>query len=262
MLKVTTIESKMKAGINNPIKVTCSNSNQYVMKCMNKDTDGKSLFNELVAARFAKLISLPTPTFEIGILEKALIQKNGILKSYDFKPGPCFLSKFVNGTALGINPINAKNISNIEIVPCIILFDAILMNSDRGPNKGNWFFTQERKLIALDHTNIFKMQIWSENSLQQDRKIPPAIVSELYDPSYSILIDEYKNKYKQIHHPFSPFIRKIKQLSASSIDNCFSNIPNDWNITKGEITAANDFILFQLDHIHDLNLELENIFNF
>lgn len=263
MLEVTTIESQMKVGMNIPIKVTCSDSEQYVMKCINDGTSGKALFNEVVASRFANVIGVQTPSFKIGNLDSKLIQKNDVLKLNKFKAGECFLSKLEVGSAFGINPVISKNISNIEMIPNIILFDALLMNSDRASNRGNWFITREkRELIAIDHTNIFRIaQIWDKNSLEQDKKIPPFIVNELHDKSYKILINEFFKRTKSKYHPFSPLVRKIKCLTNSDVSKCFDKIPKNWNVSDDDVEAAKDFLLFQVKHIDDLTLELEKLFS-
>lgn len=263
MLKVTTIQYQMKIGMNNPMRVQCSNSEQYIMKCINRSTNGKALFNELVAARFASIIGVPTPDFTIGTLDQALINKNENLLDYGFKPGKCFLSKFVNGTAYGINPIVAKQMKNIDIVPNIIFFDAILMNSDRAANRGNWFWVRGSNLIALDHTNIFRIaQIWDKFSLKKDQKVPPFIIPQLYDESYSILANAYKNKKSNIHHPFSPLVRKLSKINNADVNKIFINIPSEWDITNDDLNAAKGFLSFQLMHIKDLARELENLFGF
>ena len=263
MLKVTSIQYQMKIGMNNPIRVQCSDSEQYIMKCRNKSTSGKALFNELIAARFANIIGVPTPDFSIGSLDQSLINKNENLLDHEFKPGKCFLSKFVNGTAYGINPIIAKHMNNIDIVPNIIFFDAILMNSDRADNRGNWFLVRGSNLIALDHTNIFRIaQIWDKFSLEKDEKIPPLIIPELRDKSYFILANEYKSRKNNIHHPFSPLVRKLSKLNSTEMNKVFSCIPAEWNITKDDLDAAKEFLSFQLIHIKDLAQELENLFGF
>ncbi|MCC4382426.1 hypothetical protein LMB54_01215 [Limosilactobacillus reuteri] len=263
MLKITTIQYKMKIGMNNPMRVQCSDSEQYVMKCINRSTNGKALFNELIAARFANIIGVPTPGFTIGTLDQSIINKNENLLDYEFKPGKCFLSKFVSGTAFGINPILARQMKNIDVVPNLIFFDAILMNSDRATNRGNWFFTRGSNLIALDHTNIFKIaQIWDKYSLMQAEKIPPLIIEQLHDESYSILANEYKNRKNNIHHPFSSLVRKLSKMSSIEVNEIFTKIPTEWDITNDDLNAAKEFLSFQLTHIKDLARELENLFRF
>lgn len=148
---------------------------------------------------------------------------------------------------------------NIDIVPNLIFFDAILMNSDRATNRGNWFFTRGSKLIALDHTKI--AQIWDKYSLNQAKEVPPLIIDELHDESYSILANQYKNRKKDIHHPFSPLVRKLSK-SSIEVNEIFTNIPTEWGITNDDLNAAKEFLSFQLMHTKDLAKELENLFGF
>lgn len=272
MLKVTNIEEIMKVGSTIPLHVTCNDNNQYILKGLNIQVPtGKALFNEIVAARFASLIKLETPKSTIGILPQSVIISSQInLNKYKFKAGPCFLSKYMEGTSLKINPVMVKSIANIEIVPKLILFDTILMNSDRDGNDGNWFILKKnRKLIAIDHSNIFRLaQIWDKVSLEQDETNPPKIISEIGKGSdYRLLIGEYEkrlyNKKQHPHfhqYPFSSIGRKIESLTINQIKSCFVNIPSEWRITKEDKQAAFEFLKFQIDHINDIIQELDHIF--
>lgn len=92
MLKVTVINEIMKVGSTIPLRVTCSDFKQYILKGINKNVPtGKALFNEVVASRFAKLIGLDTPNTVIGILPESIITSSDIinLKKYGFKSGQC-----------------------------------------------------------------------------------------------------------------------------------------------------------------------------
>ena len=265
MLKVTAIEEKMGVGSTLPFRVTCSDSKQYIMKGINASVPtGKALFNENFAAHCAGLVKLHTPFSTIGELSKELIDKTE-LKKYDFESGPCFLSTYLEGTSLRINRVVAKHISNIEIIPDLILFDTILMNSDRDGNEGNWFFTKEdNKLVVIDHTNIFRVaQIWDVNTLTQDKTIPPLVLDEIkYGDNYHTLVQAYKYKYPRVHHPFSPMKRRINSLSIEKLKTCIDNIPIQWGISEDEKDAALDFVCFQIDHIDDIIQELEKDFKF
>lgn len=273
MLKIINIEEIMKVGSTRPLRVTCSDSKQYILKGMNDYVEtGKALFNEIVASRFASLIQLDTPKTTIGFLSNDIIERNNSIdiEKYGFKPGRCFLSEYIEGTSLTINPITAKYISNIQIIPRLIIFDTILMNSDRNGNSGNWYNIKSgQKLIAIDHSNIFRLaQIWDKNSLQQDKKVPPEIIKEIRGNDYMILVAEYKRRilykkkeHKQKHpHLFSAIKRQIKQLPKSEIANCFVDIPAEWNISHEDQEAAKEFLYFQIDHIDDIIHELEQIF--
>lgn len=261
VLHISSIERQMNTGMNNPFLVTCSDE-QYVMKARNESTVGKALFNELVAAKFANLIDLPVPPFKVGNLENRHVCMHESLKSKGFECGPCFLSKYVKGTALKINRRNVKIIKNFEDVPKLILFDVLLMNTDRGSNCGNWFFTHDEHLIAIDHTNIFRVaQVWDRYSLQQDEVIPPQVDEYLNDESYNILMEEWIRRNQGKHHPFDPTVRKIRNLSFNEIDMCFKNIPDEWGVSDSDRNAAESFVLFQQKHIDDLLLELNSRFH-
>lgn len=228
------------------------------MKGMNATTNGKALFNEYVAARFANLIGLPTPNFELGILDNSKIQKNSILKDNEFKSGNCFLSQYVRGTALKINEKSVKMIQNVQDIPKLVLFDALLLNTDRGPNMGNWFFTSDRKIIAIDHTNIFRVaQIWDKNSLEQDMQIPPLVDESLNDEAYIIIMNRYIQEKSDVHHPFEPSVRKISSLTKKQLEGCFKDIPEEWDISNEDRFAAEEFLKFQVKHIRDLSKALE-----
>lgn len=272
MLKVTAVEEVMKVGATFPLRVICSDSQQYILKAQNDYViNGKMLFNEVIANRFAKLVDIPTPPAAIGILPKSIILNNKVenLEKYGFKDGKCFLSKYIPGTSLPINPISLRWISNVEVIPNLILFDTILMNSDRDGNPGNWFREKStKKLIAIDHSNIFRLaQVWNKDSLKQDETIPPEIIDAIKGSDYKILMQQYEEHlhkngwhHRQHQHPFSVMGRKINLISKEQIQNCFINIPQEWDISDEDKKAAINFLEFQVNHIDDIILELEQLF--
>lgn len=275
MLKVITIDEILKVGSTKPLRVTCSDSNQYILKGINKYVEtGKVLFNEIVSSRFAKLMGLDTPNAFIGVLSSDVIKKAESalfdFKDCGFASGKCFLSEYIEGTSLKVNSVNAKYISNIDIIPKLIVFDTMLMNSDRNENGGNWYHVKKsQKLIAIDHSNIFRIaQIWDKNSLKQDETNPPKIIESIREGNdYKILIDEYKKRvykkgeHKGLHqHPFSVIERKIKQLPKLDVDNCCAGIPKAWGVSFEDQEAAKEFLRFQIDHIDDIIQELEQLF--
>lgn len=264
VLKVESITQQMIAGMTQPFLVYCDNSSQYVMKCINNTTNGKALFNELFASRFAQLLNIETPNSGVAKLPQEIINANDALLNNGSKAGKCFVSQLVTGTTLGINPLLIQSIKNDEIFPEIIFFDTLIMNSDRADNKGNWFITKkEQHLIALDHTNIFRIaQVWDKNSLEQDSQNPPEIICTLDDESYKLLAREYLKRNPWKNHPFSPIKRQLQQLSNKQIDACFENIPSNWNVSDEDMAAAKKFIHFQIDHSDDIVYKLEQKFEF
>lgn len=272
MLKVIAVEEVMKVGSTIPLRVICSDSQQYILKAQNDYViNGKMLLNEIVANRFAKLVDIPTPPATIGILPKSIIKNNEVenLEKYGFKDGACFLSKYTPGTSLPISPVSLRWISNIDVIPNLVLFDTILMNSDRDGNAGNWFREKStKKLVAIDHSNIFRLaQVWNKDSLKQDETIPPEIIDAIKGSDYKILMQQYEDHLHksgwhqhQHQHPFSVMGRKINLISKKQIKNCFIDIPQEWNISDEDKKAAINFLEFQVDHIDDIILELEQLF--
>lgn len=272
MIKVTAVKEIMNVGSTIPLRVMCSDNRLYVLKGINKNAPtGKHLFNELVAYRFGKLIDLDMPPAKTGLLGKSFKSTDsGVdLSKFKFQYGECFLSEYMEGTSLPIKPVTVKYITNIDIVPKLILFDTILMNTDRDGNYGNWFrVKKDNKLIAIDQTNIFRLaQIWDQVSLRQDMTNPPKIIDEINGEDYHILMKEYerritkKNQHLHSHqHPFSAVKRDIKKITNNQISSCFNGIPTGWKISNTEIKAAYDFLVFQTMHIDDIILELESLF--
>lgn len=254
----------MNAGTTYPFLVSCDDSKQYVMKCINDVTNGKALFNEIVASRLMKILRIPSPNAEIAKISQAVIDTNDLLLVNNTKAGKCFISEFVKGGSLGVNPITVKMFSNEYVFPEIIFFDALIMNIDRGLNKGNWYMDKYNKeLLAIDHTDIFHTaKLWDSISLQQDTKNPPEIIDALDDESYILLTDEFKRRHPDSRHPFSPMKRKLDCLTPESIESCFKDIPDEWEISSEDLAAARKFIFYQIEHASDILSQLENKFNF
>ena len=72
----------------------------------------------------------------------------------------------------------------------------------------------------------------------------------------------HKNGWHQHQHQhlFSVMGRKINLISKEQIQNCFINIPQEWDISDEDKKAAINFLEFQVNHIDDIILELEQLF--
>lgn len=254
ILKVMTVDHKMPVGDANPFLVNCEDGNQYIAKTQNRTCNGKGLFNELVAARIAKYLGLPIPNYEIGKISKHLQETSPELQEFEVKHGHCFLSKFTPGTAV-MTPVSLKFAQNQADFPGIILFDELIMNTDRGDNKGNWYIARKtRKLTIIDHERIFEhQQIWDPGSLTSVMTNPPHMITALDDPAYQLLV----NQFGSGPNPFSPLGRKISAISDKKIIEFTSNIPEDWNMSTEDIVAVTDFIRFQISHVDDIIKQLE-----
>ena len=249
MKKVTSVKNKIKIGATAPILVYCNNpKEQYVMKCQNDTQNGKALFNELIGYRLAQALSLPVPDYEIIWLSQNIIDSNSQLQDIGAQAGECFASKWIRAST-GALPAYFRHASNKDDFPGILFIDQLLMNIDRGENRGNWLFEKESKEITLiDFGSIFRIaQIWDTNSLEQDMKPPLKVLDELDGSIYKSMVSEING-----NHAFSKISRNVKSLSSNTIASFFNGIPKSWGITTSELNEAKKFIYFQLNRYQDI----------
>lgn len=247
----------IEIGRTRPFRVYCNNGlDLTVMKCQNESTNGKALFNELIGFRLAKALSLPVPSFDIAWLPQKIIDYTSDLCDVKAQAGHCFISEWIRGVTGGL-PTYMKYASNKEDFPGILFFDQLLMNVDRGENRGNWMFEKKtKKIMIFDFEAIFRIaQIWDKNSLKQDMNTPPVLLKELDESLYKNLIGQIKTK-----HAFSKIERSVKNLSKDTKKQIFDGIPDDWKISRDDQLAAREFVYFQLDHYQDIINLLSNKF--
>jgi len=259
MEKVISVEGKVKIGTTAPIRVYCGNPPELlVMKCQNKYQNGKALFNELIGYRLSKALSLPVPAFKIIRLPQSIIDSNQQLQDINAKSGECFASKWIKATS-GAFPAYFKHASNKEDFPGILFVDQLLMNIDRGENRGNWLFEKETKKITLiDFGSIFRIaQIWNKYSLEQDMRAPLEVLKALDGPIYKDMITQINRK-----HAFSKISRKVKNLTNATKESFFIDIPSSWGIDSSDLKKAKEFIYFQLDRYQDIINILKKHFKF
>ncbi|EKN7353251.1 hypothetical protein PX223_002886, partial [Listeria monocytogenes] len=134
------IMEKIRIGSTNPYMVKGSDGKIYVIKVKNDACDGKTLLNELIAYRLAKLLELPVPNCCLINLKKEHIEDN-IHNMADISciEGIGFASEYMHG-GTRINPQILKNIVNADDIPSIVLFDQLILNTDRSKNDGNLYF--------------------------------------------------------------------------------------------------------------------------
>lgn len=248
MNKVVHFFEIMKVGVTQPVLVKTNDDKQYVMKYMHNDYDGKFLFNELVAGRIARMLGLPIPDFEIGLLSNTLIQTTPELKDVGAIRGSVFLSEYRKGITL-TNERMLTRVSNDDDFSSIVFFDQLVNNSDRGRNQGNWLVDQQtKKLMILDHTHVFRIgQLWNATSLQQDAIIPQPLLDEFNGYLYKVLLDTVSTPM-----PFRSISARWKNLNRQDVLGVLENIPDDWKISNTDMDAMRIFLSFQHEHADDL----------
>lgn len=246
----------MKNGTTNPFSVICDDGKPYILKGLNDDISGKTLFNELIAYRLASLLDLPIPKCKIVSLPEEQIESSFDMSILNFKPGCCFASEYVLGNPR-INPKILEKIVNQDDIPSIVLFDQLIINEDRAENDGNFYYDRRnKKLLIIDHTHIFGgWQDWTTNQIILNITDPPTIISNLRGKNY-----KYFDQYISGNSPFDKIQKRIEAIKQEDISGLFQNIPLEWNINGEDIKCVHKLINHQIEHLHEILLLLKDVF--
>lgn len=256
ILSVIAVNEKMRNGTTNPFSVKCDDGATYVLKGINQDCSGKTLFNEWISYRLAILLDLPIPKCEIVWLPNEQIKSNFVMNQLEFRECYCFASEYMIGSTR-INPIMLKTITNPKDIPGIVLFDQLIINDDRTTNDGNFYYDKKTKrLMIIDHSHIFGgWQDWTPNQILDCITIPPTVLSNLSGKNYMYLRD-----YINGNSPFDSIIKKIASISNEEISGLFQNIPIEWGINDEDISAVKNLITHQISHYKELLPQLKDVF--
>ncbi|MGM0215018.1 HipA family kinase [Enterococcus sp. AZ109] len=254
--KVTSVSEKFKNGTTHPFSVKTDDDKIYVLKGIHDECTNKALVNELVSARLAELLELPIPPHSIVELTQDVISENTEMSLLNFVPGPCFASVYIKGNPR-INPMYLESITNKCDIPGIVLFDQLLLNTDRSNNDGNLYYNPKKKtLMIIDHTNIFGgFQYWTVEDLKQRIKIPPLIIENLNGKLYRYLVP-----YVYGNSPFDKIEKRINSISNEDISRLFLDIPLEWGISEEEILTMRTFITHQISHYKEILPQLKTVF--
>lgn len=228
---ISKITKQLPSNGSSPVVVMCSDYAEYACKYGNPH----KLFNELLAANFARCWDISTPEFElIKINEEHLI--NGLRKS-DFTH-PCFGSKYIDHavdinqffTTFKNNSYELSKISNREEILKIGLFDIWLSNEDRNHNNTNLLLSpeNERHILAIDHVDIF-------NSNQFNYDFTQITFDE------SIINTEYAHILLKKGDKLKENIHTVSEKFYLWVDNCkdvfpkvLNSLPKEWSIDVDE----------------------------
>lgn len=253
-LRVKSVRQRIRNGYTHPFDVECSDGKRYVLKCLSDRSDdgdevnGKALFNEVVAARYAKALGLPIPDWNIIELPKSIVTYSEEMSALKVHAGPAFGSLRQTGST-GIDPVILRKVSNPNDIANIILFDQLILNVDRGNNQGNLFYEKKSKrVMIIDHTNIFRLaQIWDETELKKCETEPPTLSDDIREKYY-----KYLAHFVHGPKPFKKIQHSLKLLTKNDFNYFVSDIPNEWNISKEDKEAASHFLYYQARHVDEI----------
>ena len=225
-----------------PVKVYCSNGQDYVCKYFTGVGAANGLFNEYLAVCFGKLWHLQVQDFSIVQVQKHHVKMIAIPKRYfDI---PCFgslygrnlkeVDKFFLGWPSRMNRMDTLVMDYLKIG----LFDIWLSNDDRNFDNFNLLYAFETDhLIPIDHVQIF-----NGNNLDKE----PYLISD----TDSILTSPFMNGifYRTLQQNFKEFRLTLQGDFNSHIQRCNENLdtilhctPPEWCLDKAQIHARLQF---------------------
>ena len=259
MIEITTVNKAIKIGVTSPLIITGSNGINYVMKCVHDQCSPKILLNELICANLAALLGLPLPNFTIAVLSQDTINSSNELQYLEAIPGKVFCSEYVKGIT-SLSPQTVESLKNQEVIPDLVAFDLLVGNSDRATdfkkgNAGNYLVNKKQELLLIDHSHVFiKQELWDAHTLSS-AMIIGSTVDENFSERY-----RYFRKYIDGRNPFENFINRCEAVDISDLENVFSNIPNEWNISSEDVDALKKFIEFQCLNIREILNKVQDDF--
>ncbi|MFC4075965.1 HipA family kinase [Salinithrix halophila] len=225
---------RMLRGSSRPQLILMSDGFKYAVKFKNNSIQGtRSLVNEYVAGRLARMLHLPVPQFQIVYIPQTFIRAN--LSPYKFAPGHQFASRFIDNCvrehAKRCLP-NRRCIINGRQLAGIIVFDQWVSNIDRKVRNILLKKTSRQgryQIYMIDHGHSF-----SRNDVRPNCKWTPHTLSCL--PQKLKWNDFYQWCMNELHSPneLLRFVKMIEQLPDQKIYKVILSIPKDWHVSQAE----------------------------
>lgn len=214
-----------------PVRVLCSDLEDYVCKYYNGQGAATSLFNELIAASFLNIWEMSIPEYSFVKIKEEHIIQTGYPKHY-FNSN-CYGSKFLQKSKevdkfFIENPaIKKDHYCQLLTILKIGLFDIWLCNEDRHFGNMNMLYDfEQEQFIPIDHCQCF-----NGNNLDKE----PYLISENESILDSPLLIRIISR--NLHKEFIPVCNHVKesfhidvQACKNQIDTVLSCVSADWQI--------------------------------
>jgi hypothetical protein len=255
---ISPISKVYQTSGSNPVKVLCSDLNEYVVK-YKKFTPASDLFNEFLASEFLRLWTIRVPDSAIVTIKDEHIPAEIVSPTIQpaFFHAPCFGSKH-NDFAKEMEPLMGlvkndtkiiKRIRNKEEFLIIALFDLWMTNEDRRHNNNNLLLNTDPEyyFVPIDHVNCFNSNSLAvgrgmEMLTEEDTIINTDLAKVIFQNSKSLL--------NQIDGVIVNYYLWVSECQKS-LENIVNAMPDQWGIAKADKIALLNSTLFQLKWISD-----------
>jgi hypothetical protein len=249
---ISPINKVYQTAGSSPVKVLCSDANEYVCKYV-RSRPAYHLFNEYLAASFLKIWNLKVPDFDIIMIKAGHFPEDWSTANLHpaFFSAPCFGSRHIcygkeidpGFAVLGGSLKIAKKIANPGDLLAIALFDLWMANEDRNHNNYNLLLDTDPvyAFVPIDHERCF-----NSNSLSLKR--PLVVLTEDETLLNSDLAQWIFAKQKGLRHQIDVLLRNYYLWVVEcqkSLESTVNAMPEQWGIAKSEKIALLNQSLFQ-----------------
>lgn len=216
--------------------------NKYFVKFKENAQGLRIISNDYLGGKIAQELQLPCPPVFLVEFNNTLAGTLPPINGSNISSGVHFASKEIENL-YGFPSAGAGLMSqciNRASYPLIILFDALLHNTDRN-NAGNYLFSTDQtglKFNIIDHGHCFEAYWTIPNLNNLKGAWHGNNFSELYGFIQSLA-------------DFDLGLASIEALSDNFFTNLVGEIPDDW-LPLLDKTALIDFLIFQRDHIRQM----------
>ena len=200
---------KIEQGRTEPYLCGANDGNEYVVK--GKTTQGKGRIVEYICAHIGKAFELPIPDFNIIEVPDFLLEYDPAYQM-DIGSGPAFASMYI--PQLQEVNLSIVDIIDNDLLQDVFLFDYWIRNEDRtlgdtGGNPNLIFRPVDEQLYVLDHNLAFD----DDYTFEDMRKLHVCRKAWFGKQMDMLKINEYQDRM---------------EAALSDLDNCISNLPEEW----------------------------------
>lgn len=255
---ISPISKVYQTSGSNPVKVLCSDLNEYVVK-YKKFTPASDLFNEFLGSEFLRIWCIGVPESAIVTVKDEHIPAEFVSPTIQpiFFQTPCFGSKH-NDFAKEMEPLMSlvkddikiiKRIKNKGELLVIALFDLWMANEDRRHNNYNLLLNTDPEyyFVPIDHVNCL-----NSNSLAPGRGMEMLTQEDtiINTDLAKVIFQNPKGLPNQIDEIVVNYYLWVSECQKS-LENLVDAMPDQWGIAKADKIALLNSTLFQQKWIRD-----------
>lgn len=259
-IDVKEIESCVGNGVTLPMFCILEDNTYAVFKSINNPQGKLALCNELIGYRIALELEMPIPIAGLGIINNETEIPDSVLEKYGETKesfiGIGFYSRKISKSTIIHDSNGLDELSNINDIPKIIMFDFLLGNYDRNPgnslidlSKGNYRF------FIIDHTHIFDIgTIWNDiqlRRLKEDFDINRLLTNT--NGIYEFYCNTYEKTKKEMEN-IANFISE--KLTEEKIKDIVNEVPDEWGLSSQDRNGAIEYIYYRksklIDYVDDI----------